>query len=136
MDAKEKFLEMKRAWIEADEDGRLLIEKKQDEFFLSLTDNQKKEIHDTVSEDLSRMKKEISEINQVLDIKEKLSSVLPIISVSYLAKNYFHRTPQWFYQRLNGNKINGKSAIFSDAEIQTLYFAIQDISKQLSTIRF
>ncbi|MCL1933061.1 MAG: DUF5053 domain-containing protein [Candidatus Azobacteroides sp.] len=122
--------------MEADEDGRLLIEKKQDEFFLSLTDNQKKEIHDTVSEDLSRMKKEISEINQVLDIKEKLSSVLPIISVSYLAKNYFHRTPQWFYQRLNGNKINGKSAIFSDAEIQTLYFAIQDISKQLSTIRF
>ena len=36
-----------------------------------------------------------------LILKQKLEEVLPIISISYLAKNYFKKTPQWFYQRLN-----------------------------------
>ncbi|MDR2474402.1 MAG: DUF5053 domain-containing protein, partial [Bacteroidales bacterium] len=49
---------------------------------------------------------------------------------------YFHKTPQWFYQRLNGNRVNGKSARFSESEIQTLNAAIQDISRQLGAVQF
>jgi hypothetical protein len=136
MDAKTKFLELKQEWIDADESDRILVEQKTDQFFSTLTDVEKKAVFQSIDDNFADMHKEISEIKQVLDIREKLSPVLPVISVSYLAKNYFHKTPQWFYQRLNGNNVNGKPAKFSDTEIQTLNFAIQDIRQQLSTVQF
>ena len=43
-----------------------------------------------------------------LILRQKLEDILPAISISYLSKNYFKKTPQWFYQRLNGNNVNGK----------------------------
>ena len=64
-------------------------------------------------------------------IKEKLAMVLPIVSVSYLAKTYFGKTPQWFYQRLNGNIVNGKQAAFSTEELKKLTFALEDIGNKL-----
>lgn len=78
----------------------------------------------------------VSETNAELDeliLKEKLEEVLPIISVSYLAKNYFKKTPQWFYQRLNGNTVNGKEAHFTPNELETLSVALKEIGQKLST---
>lgn len=66
-----------------------------------------------------------------LRIKEKLDKILPIVSVSYLAKTYFGKTPQWFYQRLNGNIVNGKEARFSDQEIKVISKALNDIGDKL-----
>ena len=57
-----------------------------------------------------------------------------IIPFSYIAKNYFKKSKSWIYQRLNGNSINGKPVDFTQEEINTFNFAIQDISKRLSTI--
>jgi len=138
MNIKENFLELKRAWIDAKGNSalRAQIDFETDAFFDSLTDIQKKEVIQTTKEDFEAMHREIADINQAINIRNKLAPVLPAISVSYLAKNYFRKTPQWFYQRMNGNKVNGKSAAFSDSEIQILNFAIQDISTQLSAVRF
>ena len=136
MDAKQKFLELKQAWVKANEDERQRIEKEQDAFFESLSEEQKKKVWEAIDEDFQAIHAEIKDIKQTLNIRNILAPVLPAISVSYLAKNYFHRTPQWFYQRMNGNKVNGKPAKFSDAEIQTLSFAIQDIGKQLNDVKF
>jgi hypothetical protein len=135
MDAKTKFIELKKAWKAAGETERKQIEGETDLFLDSLSESEKKEVIQAVDDDFKAMHQEIAEIKQMLDIREKLSPVLPVISVSYLAKNYFHKTPQWFYQRLNGNKVNGKPAKFSNIEIQTLNFAIQDIRQQLSTVQ-
>jgi len=66
-------------------------------------------------------------------LKQKLEEVLPIISVSYLSKNYFKKTPQWFYQRLNGNTVNGKEAHFTHNELETLSVALKEIGQKLST---
>ncbi|WP_373495614.1 DUF5053 domain-containing protein [Aquiflexum sp.] len=66
-----------------------------------------------------------------LRIKEKLDKILPIVSVSYLAKTYFGKTPQWFYQRLNGNIVNGKQARFSEQEIKVISRALNDIGDKL-----
>jgi hypothetical protein len=63
---------------------------------------------------------------------QKLQHVLPVISVSYLAKNYFNRTPQWFYQRLNGNIVNGKQSAFNENELVILRNALSDISKEIN----
>ena len=78
----------------------------------------------------------IEESNQIADeliLKQKLEEVLPIISVSYLAKNYFKKTPQWFYQRLNGNSVNGKVARFTPNELETLSMALKAIGQKIST---
>ncbi len=65
-------------------------------------------------------------------LREKLNDVLPIVSVSYLSKTYFHKSPQWFYQRLNGNSVNGKPARFTGDELKVLRGALLDISGKLS----
>ena len=66
-------------------------------------------------------------------LKAKLKDILPIVSVSYLSKNYFHKSPQWFYQRLNGNIVNGKPAQFTSEELKVLQIALLDISEKLNT---
>lgn len=73
-----------------------------------------------------------AELDELI-LKQKLEEVLPIISVSYLAKNYFKKTPQWFYQRLNGNTVNGKEAHFTHNELETLSVALKEIGQKLST---
>lgn len=71
------------------------------------------------------------EADEVL-LREKLESVLPFISVSALSKTYFKRSPQWFYQRLNGSTVNGKTTRFNKTELQTLSQALVDIGKKIS----
>ena len=77
----------------------------------------------------------IKESNQKADeliLRQKLEDILPVISISYLSKNYFKKTPQWFYQRLNGNNVNGKEAHFTDNELKTLTLALKEIGQKLT----
>jgi len=76
-------------------------------------------------------KETVKEIDELI-LKEKLKDVLPALSISYFAKTYFKKTPQWFYQRLNGNAVNGKSAKFTQEELKTLSFALTDVSKRIN----
>lgn len=71
------------------------------------------------------------EAEEVL-IREKLESILPFISVSTLSKTYFKKSPQWFYQRLNGSIVNGKPARFNHSELKTLSNALIEIGKKIS----
>ena len=64
-------------------------------------------------------------------LREKLKEILPAISVSYLARTYFKKTPYWFYHRLNGNLVNGKPAKFTKDELITLAEALTDISEKI-----
>ena len=73
----------------------------------------------------------IKETNAEL-LRGKLNDILPIVSVSYLAKTYFQKSPQWFYQRLNGNAVNGKPAQFTNDELKVLHSALMDISGKIS----
>lgn len=66
--------------------------------------------------------------------REQLESVLPILPLSYIAKEYFNKSRQWLYQRINGNIVNGKPAQFTEKETEILNFAIQDISKKIGSI--
>ncbi len=88
---------------------------------------------DEFSEAMLKCAVESNQIADELILKQKLEEVLPIISVSYLAKNYFKKTPQWFYQRLNGNNVNGKEAHFTNNELETLSIALKEIGQKLST---
>ncbi|MFJ1430981.1 DUF5053 domain-containing protein [Capnocytophaga canimorsus] len=69
-----------------------------------------------------------------LSVKVRLNEVLPILPLSYIAEHYFQKSKSWFYQRLNGNIVNGSPAQFTQEEIKTLNFALQDLSKKLGSI--
>jgi hypothetical protein len=68
-----------------------------------------------------------------LEIKMQLIEISEIVSMSYIAKNYFQKTRQWLYKKINGSQVNGKPAKFTDSELETLNYAIQDISKKLGS---
>jgi hypothetical protein len=84
------------------------------------------------SEIMMALAHESNNFAEELLLKQKLEDVLPIISVSYLSKRYFKKSPQWFYQRLNGNIVNGKVAKFTTNEKITLSQALREIGHKLS----
>lgn len=104
---------------------------------------------DSLSEDdkKSETEKQFASIRAVLDgvrvnneeldariIKKKLGNVPDAISMSYIAKNYFGKTKTWLYQRLNGNKVNGREARFTETEARQLQDALHDLGHRLSSI--
>jgi len=72
---------------------------------------------------------------KALKVKEQLAQVANIISMSYIAKKYFNKSRSWLSQRVNELDVNGKPAKFLPEEINTLNYAIQDISIRLGTVR-
>jgi hypothetical protein len=66
-------------------------------------------------------------------VKIQLEKVSQMVSLSYIAQRYFHKTRNWLYQKVNGCTINGKPAKFTQEEISTLNFALQDISKEIGS---
>lgn len=70
-----------------------------------------------------------------LKIKEQLAQVSEMISMSYIARRYFKRSKSWLSQRINELDVNGKPARFLPDEVETLNFAIKDISRKLDTAR-
>ncbi|GHU63458.1 hypothetical protein FACS1894160_3560 [Bacteroidia bacterium] len=136
MDAKTKFLELKEQWKKASEAERPAIEKETESFLDSLTEDDKKEVFVAIDEDFKVIHEKAKELKTIVDVRKKLEPVLPAISISHLTKKYFKKSPNWFYQRMNGNRVNGKIAKFSSEDLETLNFAIHDIEKQLSTVKF
>ena len=63
-------------------------------------------------------------------IRQQLGEVPEILSMSYIAKTYFGKSRTWLYQRINGNKVNGKPAYFTRSERKQLQDALQDIGKK------
>lgn len=87
---------------------------------------------DSFSAGLVECAKETNKRVDELLLREKLEDVLPFISVSALSKIYFKRSPQWFYQRLNGSVVNGKPVKFNNSELKILSAALVDIGKKIS----
>lgn len=65
------------------------------------------------------------------NVKLQLSEVSKIISLSYIATEYFHKSRNWLYHKINGSVINGKPVRFTADEINTLNYALQDISRKI-----
>lgn len=87
---------------------------------------------ESFSEGLIECAKDTNKKADELLLREKLEAVLPFISVSTLSKTYFKRSPQWFYQRLNGSIVNGKPVKFNHNELKILSSALIDIGKRIS----
>ena len=66
-----------------------------------------------------------------IQVRIQLENIVEILPLSYISKKYFNKTRQWLYQRINGNIVNGKLAKFTESEIETFNYALQDISRRI-----
>lgn len=119
------------------------IERLKERFVNAITDAEieaiDKEVKSLVDRDIDRfsegmlecIKNTSKEADELL-LRDKLESVLPFISVSALVKTYFKKSPQWFYQRLNGSLVNGKPVKFNEGELKILSTALNDIGKKIT----
>ncbi len=98
------------------------------------SEKDKKAIENFISSGLKELTKYTDGVINDLEVKIQLLEVAEIVSLSYIAKNYFQKTRQWLYQKLNGNIVNGKPAKFTSDEINTLNHALKDISKKIGSI--
>lgn len=79
---------------------------------------------------IEQVKETIDRIETTI-VRQQMESILPFISLSYMAKKYFNKSRQWLYQRINGSTVNGKMARFTRQEIEILNHALKDMGHKL-----
>lgn len=84
--------------------------------------------------ELTNIKSELTDIDKELTIKEQLKDISEVVSLSYIAKKYFGKSRAWLYQRINGNSVRGQIYTLSPEEIDTLNFALRDISNKIGSL--
>lgn len=73
------------------------------------------------------------EVND-LTIAEKMGEATKMISMAYISKTYFGKSRSWLAHKINGNKVNGKIAAFTDEERNTFKHALADMSQKLGSL--
>lgn len=91
--------------------------------------------NDEFSEAMVKLAHETATEAKELVIRQQLKDVLPMVSLSYIAKTYFGKSKEWLYQRINGNMVNGKPAKFTPQEISVLNDAFKNMGNTLLDIR-
>lgn len=94
----------------------------------SMSDNERHIFIDTTKKGLGAIKSDLQDIKLAFE----LGDVANAISLSYIAKNYFGKSKNWLYQRLNGNKVNGKPAQFTEEERAQFAEALRDLSRRIN----
>lgn len=93
----------------------------------AMTEEEKAAFKNSTRQALVAVKEELEDINLTLD----LGDVAQALSLSYIAKAYFGKSKAWLYQRLNGHKVNGKPARFTEEERKRFAEALLDLSQQI-----
>jgi len=134
MKLADKLNELNDVVISSDLEG---FQRITDELYQNAGSNKEKNmitrfIENSLISDFENMREELN----LLKAKAKLLEIEDVISYSYIAKNYFNKSNEWLYQRIRGYNVNGKTARFSKEELNTLNFAMQDISKKIGSVTF
>ena len=79
------------------------------------------------------MRKLIADADEMI-FRAKLGDLPEAISFSYIAQKYFGKSRGWLMQKVNGNKIRGKTVSFTDDERRQFREALQDLSKKMLAV--
>jgi hypothetical protein len=131
-----KELEVLKSYMRGNDDESF---KKQADFIHEhfTSEKEQNEIEEFISSALSDISNRTEDLIKQAEsalIRMQLNDINEIISLSYVAKKYFKKDRSWLHQKINGNRKNGKPAKFTDSEIETFNFALQDISKKIGSI--
>lgn len=94
----------------------------------AMSADDKKTFIDTTKRSLEAIKSGLQDVKLSLE----LGDVTNALSLSYIGKVYFGKSKSWLYQRLNNNKVNGKSARFTEEERKRFAEALQDLSRRIN----
>lgn len=83
---------------------------------------------------LERLIKETSTLTEELSIAEQMGEVTKIVSMSFIAKEYFGKSRSWLAHKLNGDNVNGKRSAFTSDELIIFKDALSDIAKRIGSI--
>ena len=75
-----------------------------------------------------------AKLERMLSIKAQVKEISEIVSLKYIAKNYFGNSASWLSQRINGSPVRGKIYCLKESELDILNSAIQDIGKKLGSL--
>ena len=129
MNAKNELEQLKSEFMDLNTDTEISsFKKKIDENWEKKTDAEKEEFCEAFVESANEAINRADKVYNYVNVKLKLSKILEIVSISYIAETYFKKSRSWFSQRLNGHFINGIPVSFTDSEIKTLSDALDDIS--------
>ena len=115
------------------------------EFLQLETDEQRRQFQGKIAHTLSgkteEEKREFAEIlsnkaQQTIDQSQALKDIVPAITWSYIAEEYFNKSRSWFSQRMNGYHVNNKVATFTDDEIDLLSDSLLDLSERIKKSAF
>lgn len=112
--------------------GKRAIEEKIKAQLSSLSESEKEQIKNDFLESLDSKLIETKKALDVIDLRIELLEVAQYVSLSKIAKNYFGKSKEWLYQRINGYTVNGKAAEFTPTDRVKLSNALQDISRKLN----
>jgi len=132
MNAREEIEALKKEFVSLKtEKERQAFDIKFRNHVASKTENGKREFADAFAdsarEQVAKTKKFCNEVT----IRLKLEEILGVVSMAYIAREYFHKSKAWFSQKLNGNIKNGTISSFSEDELKILSFALEDISEKI-----
>lgn len=91
------------------------------------------ELEEGVNQLIEGMDKAIAEADEMI-FRAKLGDLPDALSLSYIAQKYFGKSRGWLMQKVNGNKVNGKVAGFTDEERRRFREALQDLSEKMSAV--
>lgn len=131
MDKIKRYFELKEQWKQTPEAERSVIDTEMTALMNNMTEQDVEQLTTAVQDDFNRIHNEVDEIKELLSVREQLEPILPYLSVSNLAKDYFGKSSSWFYQRLNGNRVHGKVCKFTKDELSRLDTALKDISHRI-----
>ena len=119
---KKEFASLKNATTEEKKEFDIRFK----EYIKDKSPEEKKELSRVFFESAKEEKERAKNIASYVDMRLKLEKILDIVSMAYIAENYFHKSRSWFNHRLNNSKINGIPVSFNENEIKILSFALDD----------
>jgi hypothetical protein len=120
-----------KEYSESNKENKSLILEKVKSEFSSLSEAEKEEVKINFLNSLDEKLIEVKQTIDKVDIFIEISEISKYISLSAIAKDYFGKSKEWLYQRINGYTVNGKPARFTDEERKVLANALTDISRRL-----
>ena len=89
-------------------------------------------IMDNISHVVAGVRDNLEELDSTI-IRSKLGDVPQAVSLSYIATQC-GKSKSWLSQRLNGNKVNGKEARFTQSEVKAFQDALHALGQRLLSI--
>ena len=133
MSAREEIEKLKREFISLNtEEQKKAFDDKFHNHIASKSDKEKEVFADAFIESAKEASAKAHRVCDMVDMRLKLGKTLKMVSMAYIAENYFHKSQSWLSQRINGHKVNGVSAAFNKDELRILSIALKDIGNQMN----